>query len=76
MSTAVDTAFEELVSAQSADPLHLVCAACWPRSTPLGVAVAVCGHQTTGPEEIPKGHHRCATCVALENTTPLPCGHP
>lgn len=79
MSTAVDTAFEELMSASVAEPeaLHYVCTRCWPDSLPPGVAVALCGHQTRGaPESGFHGRHACAKCLAVHAVSPLPCGHP
>lgn len=78
MSTAVDTAFEELMSADAdaAEPLHLVCVKCWPNSVPAGIEVALCGHRATGNPPDLTGRHRCAKCIALKDITPLPCGHP
>lgn len=78
MSTATDTELEALLTGDVPEELHLVCAICWPRWLPPGVAVAACGEQTKGGPiiEDPSGQRRCAKCVAVEATSPLPCGHP
>lgn len=76
MSTAVDTAFEELVASQGDAPreLHLVCGHCWPAREAGGIAV--CGYRTTSPEQDPTGQRRCAKCLPWDSKSPLPCGHP
>lgn len=76
MSTAVDTAFEELMAAggDALPPLHIVCGICHPDSGPG--TVMLCGHVAIGPAESDwRGRHMCAKCLALD-VSPLPCGHP
>lgn len=76
MSTAVDTAFEELMSAQGAEPepLHYVCATCYP--IPVPGVVAVCGYvcRNDAPPD-PEGAHKCAPCLRLYEAPAFPCGH-
>lgn len=76
MSTAVDTAFEELMATQDGQeppgPLHLVCLVCHP-VTDIPVPT-VCGTMTTGRPPGPEHVRRCAKCVALDLPR-LPCGH-
>jgi hypothetical protein len=77
--TIIEADFAALLSAdaEAPKPLHYVCRHCWPDSTPAGVPIAVCGYQTTGaPEDGFNGRHACAVCLALNNRSPLPCGHP
>lgn len=74
MSTADDTAFEELMSAEGEppDPLHLVCAVCYPDSGPG--TPCLCGHTAQGPPVLEGGRPVCAKCLALD-AAGLPCGH-
>jgi hypothetical protein len=74
VSTAVDTAFEELVSAGHGvpEPLHLVCLLCHPN---IDMPVpAVCGTMTSGKPRMPYHLGWCVECVALD-LPQLPCGH-
>lgn len=79
MSTAVDTAFEELTSAydETAEPMHGVCGFCYPGDIVPAGAVAICGHrfETAEPVTYCSGEHKCARCIALD-MSPLSCGHP
>lgn len=72
MSTAVDTALEELLANDADLPLHTVCGWCDPDPGPG--SLCVCGHVATGGPEDGGGKRRCAKCVALDYG-PWPCGH-
>lgn len=77
MSTAVDTAFDAIVSAggEAPRPLHLTCLRCYPAIFPG--SVAFCGRvNVNGPSPGGEGRPVCAKCVALDLSSPLPCGHP
>jgi hypothetical protein len=77
VSTAVDTAFEEILSAgDAAEELHLVCGICFPQGPVFRPAIALCGYRTRGVVLDPAGRHRCARCLPWEERSPLPCGHP
>jgi hypothetical protein len=75
VSTAVDTAFEEITAEQedAGEPAHGVCAVCYPTTVPVG-GVAFCGYRF--PEEEPvvdcPGLHKCGKCLG---TSRPPCGH-
>lgn len=75
MSTAVDTAFEDLVSAgaDAGEPAHGVCAVCYPVTVPAG-GLAFCGYRFPADEPVVDctGLHKCAPCMSTK--TP-PCGH-
>lgn len=77
MSTAVDTAFEEIVSgyAETAGYRHAICAACFPGVLPAEV-VTLCGwRMASGAWQAPRSQPaKCAKCVASD-VSPLPCGH-
>lgn len=78
MSTAVDTAFEELVASDedAGDPMHAVCIVCHPlgRVIPSG-AIAICGYVSVEDGSYAansSGVHKCAPCLASRE---WPCGH-
>lgn len=82
MSTAVDTAFEAIVSSrdEAPDELHAVCAICFPPEQFGRVrVVALCGHEYPASHEPDglDGDPKCAKCVALSinDGAPWPCGH-
>lgn len=75
MSTAVDTALEELFLEEAPAPVHFTCDYCYP--TPAVGDVALCGHRCSGPEaKETRGVPVCAKCAAVDAVSPLPCGHP
>lgn len=77
MSTATEVdELEALLLHGDPKSLHYVCIVCWPRSTPPGVAIALCGYRTTGHQQDSfNGGHACADCLALNAKESLPCGH-
>jgi hypothetical protein len=78
MSTAVDTAFEELVSRSDEVKVHHgVCAVCYPDLVVPAGGVALCGYCFDTREEAIDctGLHKCAACLAVSDRPVLPCGH-
>jgi hypothetical protein len=78
MSTALDTAFEAIVSGGEAEEHHGVCGLCYPGEIIPAGSVAICGHRFETTEAVLDctGLHKCASCLALDKPPFLPCGHP
>lgn len=76
MSTAVDTAFADLVSAteDAGEPMHGVCDACYPNSYVPAGAIAICGFRIEdgGTAGEAPGQHKCSKCLTLQCWS---CGH-
>lgn len=79
MSTAVDTAFEELMAAPDAGkPEHLICTVCYPPPVAPTGATVLCGFQLEAMEAITRrrsGRHKCARCLQVDVQSVYPCGH-
>lgn len=77
MSTAVDTAFEEIVAAfaETAGYRHAICAVCFPDLDVLPAeVVTICGRRMASEawRALRGQPAKCSTCAAVPV---FPCGH-